>query len=452
MPLQRVIMHDMNSRHSADWRDEPVDSPESAERTERARTDAAWDDRAGGGSARVDAQEAVWTVGKDRLSWLLSTAAFLVLLSFFLPYTVEKMTFAFTRGKQRALYETAGDSLQNVALKDLSQAYQLVANRVEPSVVHITVVPDARLAGAPADNAAWQHPATGQGSGVIVDRSGYIVTNAHVLAGAGRIRVRLSDGRSVWASVVGMDRPTDMAVLRVSAGDLIPAEWGDSDELEVGALVWAIGSPLGLEKSVTFGILSGKHRSFRAEPSGGMLDVSSTTGVSPYHDFLQTDAAVNPGNSGGPLVDSRGKVIGINTAIVGETYQGISLAIPSSIARPVYERLVRDGRVARGWLGVRPRDVAPEEVESLGLAKAEGAVVDLVQPDENGNPSPAQRAGIQPNDVILRWGDKPVRSRTDLFAAVAMTEIGATVEVVLWRDGQTLTCQVTVTDRPPGSD
>jgi serine protease Do len=391
------------------------------------------------------------TAGRDRLGWLLSASAFLVLLSFFLPYTVEKMTFAFMRGKQRALYETAGEKLQNVVLHDLSQAYQLVANRVEPSVVHINVTAAFADSAQPPDGTLWQHPPTGQGSGVIVDPEGYVVTNAHVLLGASRIRVRLSDGRSLPATIVGTDRATDMAVLKISAGGLIAAEWGDSDELEVGALVWAIGSPLGLERSVTFGILSGKHRSFSSEPSNGMLNVTGTTGSSPYHDFLQTDAAVNPGNSGGPLVDSRGKVIGINTAIVGETYQGISLAIPSSIARPVYERIVRDGRVTRGWLGVSPRDVIVDEAESLGLAKPEGALVVEVRPNPDGSPSPAQLAGIEPNDVIIRWDNKQIASRTDLFSHVAMTEVGTTVDVVVVRDAKTLTVQVTVVDRPPGS-
>ncbi len=332
--------------------------------------------------------------GKDRLGWLLSASAFLVLLSFFLPYTVEKMTFAFMRGKQRALYETAGEKLQNVALNDLSQAYQLVANRVEPSVVHINITAAFADSVLPPDGTGWQHPPTGQGSGVIVDPGGYIVTNAHVLWGASHIRVRLSDGRTMAATIVGIDRATDMAVLKISAEGLIAAEWGDSDELEVGALLWAIGSPLGLEQSVTFGILSGKHRSFTAEPGNGMISVTGTTGNSPYHDFLQTDAAVNPGNSGGPLVDSRGKVIGINTAIVGETYQGISLAIPSSIARPIYERIVRDGRVTRGWLGVSPRDIVAEEAESLGLSKPEGALVLEVKPNPDGSPSPRRSPGL----------------------------------------------------------
>ncbi len=390
--------------------------------------------------------------GRDRLGWLLASSAFLVLLSFFLPYTVEKMTFAFMRGKQRALYETAGEQLQQVALKDLSQAYQMVANRVEPSVVYIHVTPAQGGRPLLPTDTVWQYPAIGQGSGVIVDPAGYIVTNAHVLLGGGQIRVRLSDGRTFSATVVGVDQPTDIAVLKVPSSDLIAAQWGDSDELEVGALVWALGSPLGLEQSVTFGILSGKHRRFTSTSSNGMLGVASTTGLSPYHDFLQTDAAVNPGNSGGPLVDSHGNVIGINTAIVGETYQGISLAIPSSIARPVYERLVRDGRVARGWLGVSPRDVTAEEAKSLGLSKPEGAYVVEVSADLNGRPSPAQLAGIEPNDVIVRWDNKPIRSRTDLFSRVAMTEVGVTIDVVIVRAGQTLTRQVTVVDRPPGSD
>ena len=389
--------------------------------------------------------------GRDRLGWLLSASAFLMLLSFFLPYTVEKMTFAFMRGKQRALYETAGEKLQNVVLKDLSQAYQLVANRVEPSVVHINVTAAFADSALPPDSTFRQHPPTGQGSGVIVDPEGYIVTNAHVLLGASRIRVRLSDGRSLPATIVGTDRATDMAVLRISAGSLIAAEWGDSDELEVGALVWAIGSPLGLEQSVTFGILSGKHRSFNSEPINGMLNVTGTTGSSPYHDFLQTDAAVNPGNSGGPLVDSRGKVIGINTAIVGDTYQGISLAIPSSIARPVYERIVRDGRVTARLAGSLSSRCHRRRSRELGFSQARRALVVEVRPNPDGSPSPAQVAGIVPNDVIIRWDNKPIANRTDLFSHVAMTEVGTTVDAVIVRDAKTLTVQVTVVDRPPGS-
>ncbi len=263
---------------------------------------------------------------------------------------------------------------------------------------------------------------------------------------ASQIRVRLSDGRSVPATVVGADRETDMAVLKVSAGNLIAAQWGDSDEIEVGALVWAVGSPMGLQRSVTFGILSGKHRSFTSEPINGQLSLSGLANGSPYHDFLQTDAAVNPGNSGGPLVDALGRVVGVNTAIIGETYQGISLAIPSSIARPVYERIIRDGRVVRGWLGVLPRDVAYDEAADLGLDRAAGALILEVRPD-----SPAQRAGLQANDVIIRWDNKPITSRTDLFSRVALTEVGVPVDVVIVRARQPLTLPVTVVGRPLGT-
>ncbi len=387
---------------------------------------------------------------RDRLAWLFSASTFLLLLTFFLPYTVEKMTYAFTRGKQRAMYETAGDKLQHVVLNDLSKAYQLVAHRVEPSVVHINVTSVSAENATSLEGAGWRHPTTGQGSGIIVNLAGHIVTNAHVILGAARIDVRLSDGRLLPATIVGTDRVTDMAVLQINASELIAAEWGDSDELEVGALVWAVGSPMGLQQSVTFGILSGKHRSFRAAPGRGVMNMLGISGDSPYHDFLQTDAAVNPGNSGGPLVDSRGRVIGVNTAIIGENYQGISLAIPSSIARPVYERIIRDGRVTRGWLGVQPRDVAVEEAESLGLARPEGALVESVSAHPDGSPSPAQRAGIQPRDVIIQWDNKPISSRTELFSRVAMTEIGSPVEIVVVRDKQRITLRVTVVDRPIG--
>ncbi|MHB0959787.1 MAG: S1C family serine protease [Pirellulaceae bacterium] len=399
---------------------------------------------------RIGSSEYVPPTPKDRLAWLLSASAFLLLLTFFLPYTVEKMTYAFTRGKQRAMYETAGDQLQNVGLNDLSKAYQLVAHRVEPSVVHINITSISNDAAASFEGTGWRHPSTGQGSGIIIDPAGHIVTNAHVIAGANRIEVRLSDGRSLPATIVGTDRVTDMAVLKITAGELIAAEWGDSDELEVGALVWAVGSPMGLQQSVTFGILSGKHRSFRTESNRGMMSLLGLSGGSSYHDFLQTDAAVNPGNSGGPLVDSHGRVVGVNTAIVGENYQGISLAIPSSIARPIFERIIRDGRVTRGWLGVQPRDVTVEEAKALGLAKAAGALVESIARHPDGRPSPAQLAGLQPNDVIIQWNGKPIASRTALFSQVALTDIGSPVEVVVMRDKQRITLRVTVVDRPMG--
>ena len=312
--------------------------------------------------------------GRDRFTWLLTSFAFLLLLSFFLPYTVERITYAIARGRERARYETAGEKLKNVALKDLSDAYQLVANRVAPSVVHIMVVSAGRTKETTIPGfSQWQHPATSQGSGVIVDDTGFVVTNAHVIEGYRQIRVKLNDGRTFSASVVGVDRLTDMAVLQISADRLIAAQWGDSDDLEVGALVWALGSPLGLQHSITFGILSGKNRSFTTGDRNGILDAQGITSSSPYHNFLQTDAAVNPGNSGGPLVDSQGRIVGINTAIVGEAYQGISFAIPSSVARPIYERIRSEGHVTRGWLGVDPQDITPELAQRLSLSNTQGA-------------------------------------------------------------------------------
>ncbi len=392
------------------------------------------------------------STSQDRFAWLLTSFAFLVLLSFFLPYTVEKMTYAVARGRQRARYETAGEHLKDVALKELSDAYQLVANRVGPSVVHINVASTAvdsvaKMPGHPA----WQHPPTSQGSGVIVDKEGYIVTNAHVIRDYSRIRVKLSDGRTVQAEVVGVDRPTDMAVLKISGDNLIAAQWGDSDDLEVGGLVWALGSPLGLQHSVTSGILSGKNRSFSTDERSGLMEAQGITGTSPYHNFLQTDAAVNPGNSGGPLVDSAGRVVGINTAIVGEAYQGISFAIPSSLARPIYERIRSEGRVTRGWLGVEPQDVSVDEAERLGLPTTLGAHVIKVSPNLDGAASPAQLAGIIADDVIVQWDGRPVRNRADLFSLVALTKVGFTVEVVLIRHTEQITLQVTVMERPFGT-
>ncbi len=228
--------------------------------------------------------------GGQRVAWLLSMFCFLMLLSFFLPFTVEKMSYAVARGRDRAKYEVAGEQLNNVGLNDLSKAYQLVANRVSPSVVHINVTSNTPPQTANLMDLTYPRPRpprSDQGSGVIVDETGYILTNYHVVADAAEIKIRLSDGRLARAEVIGVDQLTDLAVLKIGEPGLIAVDWGDSEALDVGALVWAMGSPFGLESSVTFGILSGKNRSEKA----GKV----------YQNFLQTDAAVNPGNSGGPL-------------------------------------------------------------------------------------------------------------------------------------------------------
>ena len=206
----------------------------------------------------------------------------------------------------------------------------------------------------------------------------------------------------------------------------MPVEWGDSEGLSVGDWVLAVGSPYGLDRSVTAGILSAKNRNIRA-------------GRQSYDDLLQTDAAVNPGNSGGPLVDIQGRVVGINTAIVGETYGGISFALPSKMVQDVYLRLKADPIAAKGLLGVQPQDVTSDIAETLNLEANRGAIIAEVLPD-----SPAQRAGIEAYDVLLQWDGHAVADADDLRARVAGTEVGRVVEVQINRGGQPVTLSVEV--------
>jgi len=219
-------------------------------------------------------------------------------------------------------------------------------------------------------------------------------------------------------------------VLKIAAGQLAAAQWGDSDQLEVGDPVLAIGSPFGLDQTVTAGIISAKGRRAVVE------DLR-------YQDFIQTDAALNPGNSGGPLVDMNAKVVGINTAILGHTYQGISFAIPSNLAREVYERLKTTGHVERGWLGVAMQELDEVLARRLGLKSLEGALVAGVVEG-----SPAHRAGIQPGDVIVRFNDEKITSPADLALAVARSRIGSEATVELIRDGRRLEKTVVVGRRP----
>lgn len=373
------------------------------------------------------------------LRWVTFLIAVLLLLQYALPYILERCQYALTRGRQRAEYEIATEGLANLPLDELSKAYQMVSQHVSPSVVHIAVR-SVQEQSVPNEFAQLYGPQLrvlqGQGSGVIVDPKGYIVTNYHVVYSAAEIQVALSDGRVLPAQVVGTDVLTDLAVLRVEGDDLVAAEWGDSESLDVGALVWAVGSPFGLQRTITSGIISAKHRS-------GMAGEV-------YQDFLQTDAAVNPGNSGGPLVDARGRVVGINTAILGESYQGVSFAIPSSVAQEVYDRLKTGGQVARGWLGVELREVTDEDVFTLQLPDKTGAFVARVATQVMGVtiPSPAKDAGMQVGDVVIRWNDRRIRKPSELIRLVAMSEIGSSATVVLLRGGQEFTLTVKVGGRP----
>ena len=268
---------------------------------------------------------------------------------------------------------------------------------------------------------------TALGSGFVIDAGGLVVTNNHVIKDADEISVILTDNTELPAEVVGTDPKTDLAVLRVKSPKPLPAvAWGDSAKSRVGDWVIAVGNPFGLGGSVTAGIISARAR-----------DIN----VGPFDDFLQTDAAINRGNSGGPMFNMAGEVIGINTAIFSPTggSVGIGFAVPSELARPVIEQLVEYGRTRRGWLGVQIQPVTPDIAESLSLDKAHGALVARVMPD-----SPAAKAGIEVGDVVLRFGGKDVTEMRELPRIVAETEINRSVPVEVWRNGRKIEVKVTV--------
>ena len=277
--------------------------------------------------------------------------------------------------------------------------------------------------------------ATSLGSGFIIDSSGLVVTNNHVIAEADEISVRLSDGTRLEAVLVGRDAKTDLALLKVEPKSKLPAlKWGNSEKSRVGDWVLAIGNPFGLGGSVTAGIISARGR-----------DINS----GPYDDFFQTDAAINRGNSGGPLFNMKGEVIGINTAIYSPTggSVGIGFAIPSTLANRVIKQLAEFGRTRRGWLGVRIQTVTEEIADGLGLEKPGGALVAGV-----GEDGPAGKAGIQQGDVILRFDGKEVDEMRALPRIVAETRIGKTVKVDAWRKGKPITLDVTIAEMEESSE
>ncbi|MDP6574070.1 MAG: Do family serine endopeptidase [Rhodospirillales bacterium] len=269
--------------------------------------------------------------------------------------------------------------------------------------------------------------ATSLGSGFILDNAGHVLTNNHVIEGADEITVILHDDTRLEAKVVGRDPKTDIAILKVTPSNgMKPVEFGDSDVVRVGDWVVAIGNPFGLGGTVTAGIISARGRDINAGP---------------YDDFLQTDASINRGNSGGPMFNLKGEVIGINTAIFSLTggSVGIGFAIPAAVAKPVVNQLIKHGHVRRGWLGVHIQVVSEEIAESLGLEKAEGALVASVIKD-----GPAEKAGIQAGDVIIEFDNKKVAHMRRLPRIVAKTNIEKPVSVLLWRDSRKVTVKVTV--------
>ena len=264
------------------------------------------------------------------------------------------------------------------------------------------------------------------GSGFIINAEGYILTNAHVVDRADKITVRLTDKREFKATVVGADKRTDVALLKIEASGLPQVVLGNPEQLKVGEWVLAIGSPFGFDSSVTAGIVSAKGRSLPQEN---------------FVPFIQTDVAINPGNSGGPLFNLKGEVVGINSQIYSRSggYMGLSFAIPIDVAMDVVAQLRATGKVTRGRIGVSIQEMTRELADSFGLAKAEGALISGV---ERGGP--ADRAGVRASDVILKFNGKPVTSSADLPRIVAATKPGSEVGVLLWRKGSTLKVSIIV--------
>jgi len=312
-----------------------------------------------------------------------------------------------------------------------ASVFSSVAERVRPSVVQLEVaVRDDSVnvyrwfKGIPSVTNPTRR---GLGSGVIISPNGHIVTNNHVIEGAIAISVRLHDGRLLAASLVGRDIATDLAVIKVEATGLRPAQLADSDTIKVGEWVMAIGSPFGLGHTVTTGVLSAKGR-------GGL-------GVNPVEDYLQTDASINPGNSGGPLVNLDGNVIGINTMIVGRG-QGIGFAVSSNMAKRITEQLVKGGQVRRAWIGAGVQDLTPEIAAQMSVPAGSGALVNQVAPQ-----GPAHSARLQAGDVVASVGGKPVQDAQDLMREVLMHPVGETVKLEVIRAGKRYITDVQLTER-----
>ncbi|TBR25473.1 trypsin-like serine protease [bacterium] len=302
--------------------------------------------------------------------------------------------------------QTAADG---ALLDAYSEAVASAAETVTPSVVHIEVRRRGARGGA-------------LGSGFVFTANGYILTNSHVVHGADAVTVSLADGRRFPGELVGDDPHTDLAVVRVHADGLVPAALGDSAALRPGQLAVAIGSPLGFQTTVTAGVVSALGRSLRSE-SGRQID-----GV------IQTDAALNPGNSGGPLVDSRGRVVGVNTAVIAGT-QGICFAVPVNTAKFVAGELIRDGRVRRAYLGLGGQDVrlAPLAARRMGLDQDRALLVTEVAPG-----TPADVAGFEPGDLVTSYGGEEVRGVDDLHRALTAAAVGRRTRVGVLRDGRRL--------------
>lgn len=326
--------------------------------------------------------------------------------------------------------------------QDLSRAFISVAKQIKPAVVNIDVVERTKHTAMRLPDGFPQIPGFGDtprrqkgtGSGVVISADGYILTNNHVAGDADQINVKLADGRELKAKLVGKDTETDLAVIKIDVQNLPYARLGDSDKLEQGEWVIALGSPFGLQQTMTAGIVSATGRDLGV--AGGQ-----------FTNFIQTDASINPGNSGGPLVNMQGEVVGINTLIFSQTgtSAGVGFAIPSNLATKVYAQLIKSGRVTRGYLGVYLQPVSPALARTVGYSGTDGAVVgDLSKGD-----SPAARAGLRSGDVIVEFDGKRVTSPKQLTEIVADTAVGKASEVKYVRDGHVESATIKLGERPP---
>jgi serine protease DegQ len=319
--------------------------------------------------------------------------------------------------------------------------YRVAAQRAAPAVVSIVaskVSPRRPQADDPwfrfffGERSPQDQPQRGLGSGVIVSPEGYLITNNHVVEGADDIEVQLADGRQAQARLVGTDPDSDVAVLKIDLARLPAITFGNTENLQVGDAVLAIGNPFGVGQTVTAGIVSALGR--------------NQLGINTFENFIQTDAAINPGNSGGALVDTGGNLVGINTAIFSRTggSLGIGFAIPANTARMVMESLVRDGSVVRGWIGVEPRDLTPEMAESLRLPVRSGVLITGVL--QNG---PAGSGGMKPGDVVVKIAGQDIANTAQLFNAVAALKPGQPAVIAVQRGERAVDLTVQVAQRPP---
>jgi len=342
-------------------------------------------------------------------------------------------------------------STAGVSAEEMQQAFVQVASRVRPAVVNIATSHFLKRQRPPGTDPFSGNPSfkeyydryfgqippsererAGVGSGVIIDAQGHILTNLHVIKGADEITVRLHNKKELKGKIVGTDAKTDLAVIRIpTAESVVPAPLGDSDRLNVGEWAIAIGSPFGLEQTVTVGVISATGR--------------SEVGIVPYENFIQTDASINPGNSGGPLLNFRGEIIGINTAIVS-TGQGIGFAIPINVAQRVANQLIAKGKVVRGWLGVSLQPITPDLAKALGASGDKGTVIARVLPG-----SPAEKAGLAPNDLILRFENVVVEDLQHLQRLVLDAPVDRPVTLRIVRNGKETSVTVTIAEAPAES-